>query len=99
MVYKRPTRDENAPFICGFRTTERISGHFSPEDNIVVVLNQLLHEAREKYGMMLSNTDWVGFKGDEYEHFFIMEKIENYASMMVKDYSSTSDIELICCVP
>lgn len=99
MVYKRPTWDKDAPFICKFRTTERLSGQFGPEDNMTAVLIQLLQKAEKKYGLKFANNDWIGFKGNKYEHFFIMEKIGNYASKTVKDYSNTGKIELICCVP
>ena len=98
MTYKKPIRSEDTPFICGFRTAERISGRFNADDPLVLILKQLLQVAEKKHGISFKDTDWIGFKADQFEHFFTMNKIENYAAKRVEDYSGTGYIELICCV-
>ena len=97
MSYRKPDLEESSPYICGFSTAVRIPGQFDLELNLVQALYMLLKEAMDKHGLKFTEKDWIGFKGNEFERFFVMEKIGDYASMKVKDYSDTGNIELICC--
>ena len=99
MSYKKPAIEENNPYICGFSTAVRVPGRFDLEMNLVQALYILLNKAMDKHGFKFLDKDWIGFKGNDFERFFIMEKIGDYASMKVKDYSDTGAIELICCKP
>ena len=95
MPYKKPIQEEDTPFICGFRTAERISGYFDPETNFLDALNTLLDEARERFGISFPDGDWIGIKGNDFERFFMVSKMGHYASKKVKMFSETGEIELI----
>ncbi len=99
MTYRRPMRDDHTPFTCGFKTAERISGRFDPESSLLKALNILLNEAGKRFRISFADRDWVGFKANGFERFFLITKLSDYASIKVKSFSETGEIDMIFCLP